>query len=308
MTVDADTRVRPDTIGRLVAPFEDPKVGGVSGNVEVATPRGWLGAAQQLEYVIGNAFDRRALDVLRVQVTIPGATGAFRRSALDAVGGFSGGTVAEDTDLTLAVAAAGWDVRFAPEARSRTSTPEDIRTLWRQRSRWSFGITQAVWRRREMIGRWREEPRAAAAAAYLLASQVLLPALAPLLDLAAIWAILDGSTLPLVLWGIVTVFQLVGAVVAVRVERRSMRLLWAFPLHLLGYRQLTSIVGAQSVAWAAAGRWPAWGRRTMPRAERAERAEQARRGRATRPLRVPVTNRLGAAMRSAVGFERAEAS
>jgi hypothetical protein len=150
-----------------------------------------------------------------------------------------------------------------------------------------------------MVRRCREETRAAAAAAYVLASQVLLPALAPLLDLAAIWAILDGGTLPLVLWGIVTVLQFVGAVVAVHVDRRSRRLLWAFPLHLLGYRQLTSIVGAQSVAWAAAGRWPGWGRRTLSRPAR---------DRAARPIRVPVTTRLGAALRSAVGFEHAAAS
>ena len=70
-----------------------------------------------------------------IQLTVPGAAGAYRRAALDAVGGFDGATVAEDTDLTLAIVDAGWRVGFAPEAIADTAAPATVESLWRQRSR-----------------------------------------------------------------------------------------------------------------------------------------------------------------------------
>ena len=42
----------------------------------------------------------------------PGAIGAFRRQALDQVGGVSDDTLAEDTDLTMAINRAGWKVVY----------------------------------------------------------------------------------------------------------------------------------------------------------------------------------------------------
>ena len=259
VTVDADTQLHPDSLRALVAPFVDHEVGGVSGNLRVARPRGVLGASQQLEYVIGNAFDRRTLDLLGTQVTIPGAAGAYRRSALQSVGGFDSATLAEDTDLTLALVAHGWRVRFAADALALTSTPTSVRALWRQRSRWSFGIAQSVWRHRSMIRQVRTRPRVAATWLFVFASQVVLPLAAPWFDLAAIWACFSGVRAPIVVWIIFGVLQLGAAAAALRIEGESLRWLRAYPLHLLGYRQLTAGVVAQTVAWAAAGRIPRWG-------------------------------------------------
>lgn len=259
VTVDADTRLHPDSLRALVAPFADHEVGGVSGNLRVARPRGVLGASQQLEYVIGNAFDRRTLDLIGAQVTIPGAAGAYRRRALESVGGFDSATLAEDTDLTLALVAHGWRVRFAPEALALTSTPTSVRALWRQRSRWSFGIAQSVWRHRSMIRQVRTRPRAAATWLFVFASQVVLPLGAPWFDLAAIWACFSGVRAPIVVWIVFGVLQFGAAAVALRIEGESLRWLRVYPFHLLGYRQLTAGVVAQTVAWAAAGRIPRWG-------------------------------------------------
>jgi cellulose synthase/poly-beta-1,6-N-acetylglucosamine synthase-like glycosyltransferase/peptidoglycan/xylan/chitin deacetylase (PgdA/CDA1 family) len=260
VSVDADTRVTPPAIRALVAPFVDRRVGAVSGNVVVEERTGVLGGVQHLEYILGNALDRAALDAYDLQVTVPGACGAFRRSALDAVGGFSSATVAEDTDVTLAIAGAGWKVRYAAGATCRTSTPRTIGAWWRQRSRWSYGITQAVWRRRGLSWRWRTQPRAARAWWYLFGTQVLLPILAPLLDIGAVWALMHGTVGPLVAWvGFVVAFGS-ASVVAVRAEGGTMRDLRALPLLLFGYRQVLSLATFQAIAWALAGRRPAWGR------------------------------------------------
>ena len=68
-----------------------------------ATARGFLGRWQHLEYVMGFNLDRRLFDLLGTIPTVPGAIGAFRRAALAAVGGVSTDTLAEDTDLTMAL-------------------------------------------------------------------------------------------------------------------------------------------------------------------------------------------------------------
>ena len=92
----------------LVAPLAaDPEVGAVSGNTKVGNRRGLLGRWQHIEYVIGFNLDRRMFDVLRCMPTVPGAIGAFRRQALIDAGGFASDTLAEDTDLTMAIMPGG---------------------------------------------------------------------------------------------------------------------------------------------------------------------------------------------------------
>lgn len=76
------------------------------------------------------------LDLLRCITTVPGAAGAFRRQALEAAGGLSTDTLAEDTDITMAVLRAGYDVVHEERARAWTEAPSSVNDLWRQRYRW----------------------------------------------------------------------------------------------------------------------------------------------------------------------------
>src|SRR5215469_8927307 len=146
--VDGDTVFEPDAVGRLIQPLKDPRVGAVSGNTKVANRRGLLGRWQHLEYVIGFNLDRRMFDVARCMPTVPGAIGAFRRSALHDVGGVSGQTLAEDTDVTMAVIRAGWRVVYVPDAVAWTEAPASLRQLWRQRYPGCYGTMQAMWKHR----------------------------------------------------------------------------------------------------------------------------------------------------------------
>src|SRR4029450_10241642 len=76
--------------------------------------------------------------------TVPGALGAFRRLAVNAAGSVTDDTLAEDTDLTIAVHRGGWRVVYVDDARSWTEAPATIGQLWRQRYRWSYGTMQAL--------------------------------------------------------------------------------------------------------------------------------------------------------------------
>uniref|UniRef100_UPI0005F2AF6F glycosyltransferase n=1 Tax=Actinoplanes rectilineatus TaxID=113571 RepID=UPI0005F2AF6F len=110
--MDGDTVFEPDTVRLLVQPFADPEIGAVAGNAKVANRNTMIAVWQHIEYVVGFSIDRRAYDVMRCMATVPGAIGAFRKQALTQVNGLSDDTLAEDTDLTIAIIRAGWRVVY----------------------------------------------------------------------------------------------------------------------------------------------------------------------------------------------------
>jgi cellulose synthase/poly-beta-1,6-N-acetylglucosamine synthase-like glycosyltransferase/peptidoglycan/xylan/chitin deacetylase (PgdA/CDA1 family) len=259
VTVDADTVFEADTLRRLVEPFADPEVGAVAGNTKVGDRRNLLGRWQHIDYVIGFNLDRRLYDTLDCMPTVPGAVGAFRRSAIDAAGGFSSATLAEDTDLTIAIGRAGWRVVYVEDARGWTETPATLSGLWRQRYRWSYGTLQAVWKHRSAL--WRREPGKVGRRGlpYLLLFQIVLPFLAPLIDAAALYGVIFLDPLPvLAYWLGFNLLQLLTGAYAFRLDGESLRPLWAVPLQQLVYRQLMYLVVAQAVISAVRGvrlRW-----------------------------------------------------
>ena len=181
--MDGDTVFEPSTVRQLVQPFADPQVGAVSGNAKVANRSTLIGRWQHIEYVIGFNIDRRVSDLARCITTIPGAVGAFRRAALAQVGGLSQDTLAEDTDLTMAICAAGWRVVYEENARAWTEAPVSLRQLWRQRYRWSYGTMQSMWKHRHAVFATGAAGRMGRVGlANLALFQVLLPCLAPLID------------------------------------------------------------------------------------------------------------------------------
>src|SRR5262249_57919817 len=114
--VGGDPIFEADTIGGLRAPLAAADVGAVSGNTKVANRRGFIGGWQHLEYVMGFNLDRRLFDMLGTIPTVPGAIGAFRRAALAAAGGVTSDTLAEGTDLTMALCRSPWRGRCPPDA------------------------------------------------------------------------------------------------------------------------------------------------------------------------------------------------
>jgi cellulose synthase/poly-beta-1,6-N-acetylglucosamine synthase-like glycosyltransferase/peptidoglycan/xylan/chitin deacetylase (PgdA/CDA1 family) len=258
--VDGDTVFQPDTIGKLVAPLADPEVGAVSGNTKVFNRKGFLGRWQHLEYVIGFNLDRRMYDILGVMPTVPGAIGAFRRSALRRVGGVSHDTLAEDTDLTMAICRDGWRVAYAPQALAWTEVPATLRVLWKQRYRWCYGTMQAMWKhRRAFVERGRSGRLGRLCLPYLWLFQVLLPLLAPLIDVFSIYGIAFLNPVQVgAFWLSFTALQMLIAGYALRLDREKLSSLWVLPFQLVVYRQLMYLVTIQSVFAALLGTRQRW--------------------------------------------------
>jgi cellulose synthase/poly-beta-1,6-N-acetylglucosamine synthase-like glycosyltransferase len=264
--VDGDTVFEPDAVGRLVQPFGEAGVGAVSGNTKVANRGGLLGRWQHLEYVVGFNLDRRLFDLGECMPTIPGAIGAFRRQALCDAGGVPAGTLAEDTDLTMAVLRAGWQVVYAERAVAWTEAPGSLRQLWRQRYRWCYGTMQAAWRHRGAVlergGGGRLGRRGLV---YLVLFQMLLPLTAPLVDVYALYgvAFLPWTRIAAV-WCGFTVLQLLTTAFALRLDGERLGPLWTVPLQQVVYRQLLYLVVVQGTVAALLGGRQRW--RPMTRA------------------------------------------
>ncbi|MFG2005848.1 bifunctional polysaccharide deacetylase/glycosyltransferase family 2 protein [Spirillospora sp. NPDC048911] len=258
--VDGDTVFQRDTIGNLVAPMADPQIGAVSGNTKVANRGGIIGRWQHIEYVIGFNLDRRMFDVLQCMPTIPGAIGAFRRQALASVGGVSDDTLAEDTDLTMAICRSGRRVVYEESALAWTEAPASIRQLWRQRYRWCYGTLQAMWKHRgSLLQGGRSGRFGRRCLPYLTLFQVALPLFAPAVDVFTLYGLyfLDPAKLALS-WLFFTLLQALAGAYALRLDGEPVRTLWVLPLQQIVYRQLMYLVVIQSLVTAIAGvrlRW-----------------------------------------------------
>ncbi|NLU73488.1 glycosyltransferase [Streptomyces sp. HNM0575] len=260
--VDADTVFEPDALFRLVQPLAHPAIGAVSGNTKVGNRTRLLGRWQHLEYVFGFNLDRRMFEVLECMPTVPGAIGAFRRDALMGIGGVSDDTLAEDTDLTMALWRAGWRVVYEESAIAWTEVPSSLGQLWRQRYRWCYGTLQSMWKHRRAVlevgpaGRFGRR-----GLSYLGLFQVLLPLFAPVVDVFFLYGIFFRDPFQAVgVWLGFMAIQMVTAAYALKLDNERLRELWALPLQLFVYRQLLYLVIIQSVVTAMLGNRLKWQR------------------------------------------------
>ena len=277
ISIDADTIVDPDAVPRLVRHFADPKVGAVAGNVKVMNRNRWITRWQALEYITSQNLEKRAFDLLNCIPVVPGAVGAWRAEVLRSSNGFSGDTVAEDTDLTLTIRRNGWKILYDEDAIGRTEVPETVNTLVRQRFRWTFGTLQAVWKHRDTTGNPRYGTLGWIAIPNIFLFQIILPLVSPVIDLLfllslALWGLaqLQIARLPqlwtsqdversLIFFAIFMVIDLFTCVVAFALERgEDWTLLAPLILQRFYYRQMMYVVLFSALREAVRGRPVGW--------------------------------------------------
>lgn len=258
--MDGDTIFEPEAIRNLVQPFGDPDVGAVAGNAKVGNANNMVSRWQRIEYILGFNLDRRMYDLLRCMPTVPGAIGAFRREALEEVGGISEDTLAEDTDVTMALCRAGWRVVYEDSAIAWTEAPTTFAQLWKQRYRWSYGTMQAMWKHRHaVVERGPSGYFGRVGLPMITAFQVVLPTLAPLIDVFLIYGVFFVDPVKTTLaWLAVLAVQMLSAMYAYRLDKEPMSDLWRLPLQQFAYRQLMYAVLLQSIVTALTGGLLRW--------------------------------------------------
>jgi 1,2-diacylglycerol 3-beta-glucosyltransferase len=143
--VDADSRLRPDFLSRVMASWTmDAAAAGIQAQRRPYNAgHGWLMAAQDEELVLDMASQcgRWATDgTAEVR-----GTGMFlRRAVLERVGGWSTTAITEDLEISTRLAAAGERITLAPAAVLGEEAVVRPRALWRQRMRWAEGSVRRL--------------------------------------------------------------------------------------------------------------------------------------------------------------------
>jgi len=276
IALDADTQFEPDTIAKLARWFSDPAIGAVAGNAKVGNRHNLVTRWQAVEYVTAQNLERRALARFDAMMVVPGAVGAWRKSALDQVGGYPEDTLAEDQDLTIAIQRAGWRVAYDTDAVAWTEAPETFRALSKQRYRWAFGTLQCLWKHARVIGTGRPRGLAWIGMPQAWTFQIFFAAVSPLIDLALVisvidtairigqhgWAQTQSDVLTMAgFWLVFTAIDVMCGWVAYRLDAREPR----YPALLLiaqrfAYRQLMYWVVLRAIRSAVAGWSVGWGK------------------------------------------------
>jgi len=259
VVLDADTVISKNFCDSIVAHFEDPSVGAVAGNVKVGNRRNLLTRLQALEYLISLTLDRASQSQVGIVSVVPGAAGAFRRTAIEQVGGWPERTLVEDTDLTIALHRAGWKITYEPRAVSLTEVPETVPEVVKQRSRWIYGTSQVVSVNFETVLSLRAGRLGVVGLPWLLLTQILLPVLGPLVDLYMLSQVVLGQSM-IALWALLLSLGLEAAVTIWALLRsgESLRLLPGVLGLRLVWRPLMLWVALVSMFKFVRGRAVSW--------------------------------------------------
>jgi diguanylate cyclase (GGDEF)-like protein len=247
-SVDADALLDEDALLYVAKPIlDDPERTVATGGIvriangcrvedgmvkEVGLPKSRLATLQVVEYFRAFLIGRVGWSEIDSLLIISGAFGLFRRSFLEAVGGYWTETVGEDVELVVRLHGylrkRGEDYRiaFVPHPVCWTEVPEDWGTLIRQRRRWQRGLGEALWRHRGMIGRPRYGMLGLVAIPYFLVFELFGPVIELFGYLALPLAVATGRLSTSFLWAgliLAILFGLLLSIAAVALEEFSFR-------------------------------------------------------------------------------------
>ena len=211
---------------------------------------------------------------------------------------FSGETITEDADLTLAVHRAGYRVVMAEKARALTEAPEKLGSFMSQRLRWTLGMLQTSWKHRKAISEGR--PVGFISIVDAIWFSVLTTILSPIVDLIIV--ILVGIVVTrlmmgqpvaddgygLLLAGLLglTLIDLLNTLATFRFEKRfDLWLLVLTPLLRFGYRQILYVATLRATWRAITGQLTAWNK--LERSGAMNAKAPARSKLAVLPLTIP---------------------
>jgi poly-beta-1,6-N-acetyl-D-glucosamine synthase len=159
VVLDGDASPDEKILQHLVPHFQSARVAAVTGNPRVMDRSTFIAKLQILEFTSIVSLLRRAQRVWGRVLTMSGVVTALRKSAVCDVGLFSPDMATEDIDLTWKLQMSYYDIRYEPQAVVWMRVPTTLRQLWRQRRRWSLGLSQVLrrhgpglldWKRRRM--------------------------------------------------------------------------------------------------------------------------------------------------------------
>lgn len=259
VALDADTLIAENAVSLLVNHFQNEHVAAVSGNVKVGNKGNLLTRWQHIEYVTGFNLERRAFAALNCITVVPGAIGAWRKTAVEEAGYFKEDTLAEDTDITLTLLRQGKKIKFEEKAYAFTEVPEDLKSLAKQRYRWVYGTLQCLWKHREALFNKKHNALGYIGLPNMWLFQYIYQTISPVADLLFIMALFSAHPGKAAI-GFILFYLLdfMTSLYAFRLEKESPKPLVSLFLQRILYKQLMTYVVIKSIFSALMGVTVGW--------------------------------------------------
>jgi 1,2-diacylglycerol 3-beta-glucosyltransferase len=136
---DADARVKPDFLDRIIPFLADPRVGGVQAHKMISNREvNWLTEAQYLELIMMGRIEEQR-DLGNAAVEMRGNGMIVKREAVADCGGWNEAALTEDLDMSTKLMLNHWEVRFCPEIPVYEEAVVSVKALYKQRRRWAEG-------------------------------------------------------------------------------------------------------------------------------------------------------------------------
>jgi len=295
--IDADSVMERDALLQVVRPFmDDPdRVAATGGAIrpingcptdrgqilEKRAPGSWAARIQVVEYLRSFLLGRVGWSAFNSLMIISGAFGLFRRDLVEEIGGLTSESLAEDADLVnglhrrLRQQKRDYRIVFVPHPVCWTEVPETMKSLSRQRRRWSHGLFQVLWRFRGLIG----NPNYGRVGLLLLPYYVVFELLSPLIEVLGLLAVVVGLALGILNVSAALLFAVTAlgygvllSIVAIVVDEITYQtyrrwsdfavLVAAAFLENVGFRQLHAIWRLRGLAAGLRGSDASWGEMT----------------------------------------------
>lgn len=140
--LDADSFAAPDALLEAVKKFEsDPLTMAITPAMKVYKPTRVLELMQAVEYTFG-IFYKKMFDNLSAINVLPGPFSMYKREVFQKIGVFRHAHNTEDMEIAFRMHANHLRIVNAHTALVYTTVPQTVRTLLKQRIRWSQGFLQ----------------------------------------------------------------------------------------------------------------------------------------------------------------------
>ena len=142
---DADNVPAPDALLAVVKYFDDPMVAAVQGNtLSLNSKENMLTQFISYEEAVWCEAYLRGKDVLNLFVHLRGSCQFIRRGVLEKMEGFDEGVLSEDMEISAKLVENNFRIRYASDVVAWQESPSNLKTLFKQRTRWFRGTMQVA--------------------------------------------------------------------------------------------------------------------------------------------------------------------
>ena len=143
---DADFVPEPDFLLRTVPHFlENPTLGLIQTRWgHINADYSGLTRAQAIALDGHFVVEQTARDLSGLFMNFNGTAGVWRKTCIEAAGGWQDDTICEDLDLSYRAQLEGWDFLYLPDVVVPAELPPQINAFKRQQFRWAKGSMQAA--------------------------------------------------------------------------------------------------------------------------------------------------------------------